>query len=203
MSRIVAILDDEPESQQLGIALLAAIGSIVTSVQFVTVTDLPTVADRQTLYYPLTLNMPPNFQFWGQSIWQTCRDIDRLRHFAATTTGVTVGDGGNIWLPIIWTVTDPIYGETIELSKDGNYRPISIDDRDCRSLEQFSRELLIEIDAPPAVYLIQSNLAATEIVFDRLFPFPAIPTLASIGRKPDLFECYWRCIAQHHNLSVK
>lgn len=195
MSRIVAILDDEPESQQLGIALLAAIGSIVTSVQFVTVTDLPTGADRQTLYYPLTLNLPPNFQFWGQSIWQTCNDIDRLRHLAATTTGVNVGDGGNIWLPIIWTLKDPVYGETIGLSEDGNYRTISIDDRDLGALEQFSSRLLIEISASPAVYLIQLKLVQTGIVFDRLFPFPATPALASIGRKPDLFECYWRCIA--------
>ncbi len=203
MSRIVAILDDEPESQQLGIALLAAIGSIVTAVQFVTVADLPAIADLHTLYFPLTLNIPPSFQFWGQSIWQTCREIDRLRHLAATTTGVTVGDGARLWLPIIWTVTDPIYGEAIELSEDGNYRTISIVDRDLCSLEQFSSKLLIEISAPPAVYLIQLKLAATGIVFDRLFPFPAPPALASMGREPDLFECYWRCISQHHNFNVK
>jgi hypothetical protein len=195
MPKFVAILDDLPETQRLGVAMLRAVGSIVDSVQFVIANDLPTVADRHTLYCPLTLNIPPNFQFWGQSIWQTCGDLDRLRHLCATTVGVKVGDGGNLWLPVIWTVKDPIYSDPIELSADGNYRSIEIDDRDLQSLQQFSNKLLTKINAPAAVYLIQAKLAETGIVFDRLFPFPATPALASLGKKPDLFEHHWRCIS--------
>ena len=113
MSKIVVILDDTSDSQRLGVAMLRSIGEIVESVQFVTVAELPAVANPKAMYCPMTLAVPPTFEFWGQSIGQTCQEIDRLRDLAATTTGVKVGDGGNLWLPLIWTAKDPIYGEVI------------------------------------------------------------------------------------------
>lgn len=97
--------------------MLRSIGEIVDSVQFVTVDELPSVADPKAIYCPLTLNVTPTFKFWGQSIGRSCQDIDRLRDLAATTTGVKVGSGGNLWLPIIWTARDPIYGEVIGMGK--------------------------------------------------------------------------------------
>jgi hypothetical protein len=196
MPKIVLILDDTPDSQRLGVAMLRSIGEIVDAVQFVTVAELPSVADPRAIYCPMTLNVPSTFQFWGQSIGQTCQDIDRLRDVAATTTGVKVGDGGNLWLPIIWTAKGPIYGEVIGEIERGNYQqPIHLDDIDRQPLYQFGYQLLTQLTAPPATYLVQFSKAEMGIIFDRLFPFPAIPALASVGvQQPDLFDCHWRCI---------
>ena len=195
MSKIVVILDDTSDSQRLGVAMLRSIGEIVESVQFVTVAELPAVANPRAIYCPMTLAVPPTFEFWGRSIGQTCQEIDRLRDLAATTTGVKVGDGGNLWLPLIWTAKDPIYGEVIGES-EGNYqRPIHLDDIDRQLLHRFGFQLLTQLTAPPATYLVQFSKAETGLIFDRLFPFPAIPALASIGvQQPDLFDCHWRCI---------
>ena len=195
MSKIVVILDDTSDSQRLGVAMLRSIGEIVESVQFTTVAELPAVANAKAIYCPMTLNLPPTFEFWGRSIGQTCQDIDRLRDLAATTTGVKVGDGGNLWLPIIWTASDPTYGEIIGKSGDEYQQPTHFDDRDLPLLYQFSCQLLTQLTAPPATYLIQFSQVERGIIFDRLYPFPAIPALASIGvQQPDLFDCHWRCI---------
>ena len=194
MSKIVVILDETAASQRLGVAMLRSIGEIAESVQFVTVIDLPPIADPKAIYCPMTLNVPPTFEFWGQSIGRSCQDIDRLRDLAATTTGVKVGDGGNLWLPIIWTAQDPIYGGIIGKSGD-DYQPTHFDDLDLQLLHQFSSQLLTQLTAPPATYLLQFSQLETGTIFDRLFPFPAIPALASIRvQQPDLFDCHWRCI---------
>jgi hypothetical protein len=204
MPKIVLILDDTPDSQRLGVAMLRSIGEIVDAVQFVTVAELPAVPDARAIYCPMTLNVPSTFQFWGQSIGQTCQDIDRLRDIAATTTGVKVSDGGNLWLPIIWTAKGPIYGEVIGEIEGGNYQqPIHLDDIDRQPLYQFGYQLLTQLTAPPATYLVQFSKAEMGIIFDRLFPFPAIPALASIGvQQPDLFDCHWRCITEQSIVDV-
>jgi hypothetical protein len=196
MSKIVVILDDTSDSQRLGVAMLRSIGEIVESVQFTTVAELPAVASAKAIYCPMTLNLPPTFDFWGRSIGQTCQDIDRLRDLAAMKTGVKVGNGGNLWLPIIWTAQDPIYGETVGKSGDDYQQPIALENSDLLPLlHQFSCQLLTQLTAPPATYLLQFSQAERGIIFDRLFPFPAIPALASIGvQQPDLFDCHWRCI---------
>jgi hypothetical protein len=196
MPKIVVILDDTSASQRLGVAMLRSIGEVVESVAFVTVAELPAVASPNAIYCPMTLAVPPAFQFWGQSIGQTCQQIDRVRDLAATTIGVKVADGGNLWLPIIWTANDPIYGEVIGKIDEDNYRqPIQLEEIDRQSISQFGDRLLTQLNAPPATYLVQFSKTETEIVFDRLFPFPAIPALASIGtQQPDLFECHWRCL---------
>jgi hypothetical protein len=196
MPKIVVILDDTSASQRLGVAMLRSIGEIVESVEFVTVADLPAVASPKAMYCPMTLAVPPAFQFWGQSIGQTCQQIDFLRDLAATHLGCQVGDGGNLWLPIIWTASEPIYGEVIGKIDEDNYRqPIHLDEIDRRSICQFGERLLTQLSAPPATYLVQFSQADTGIMFDRLFPFPALPALASVGvRQPDLFEYHWRCI---------
>lgn len=196
MPKIVVILDDTSASQRLGVAMLRSIGEVVESVEFVTVTELPAVASAKAIYCPMTLAVPPAFQFWGQSIGQTCQQIDRLRDLAATTIGVKVGDGGNLWLPIVWTAGEPIYGEVIGKSDGDDYQqPIHLGEIDCRSIYQFGNLLLTDLSAPPATYLVQFSQTDPGIIFDRLFPFPAIPALASVGSQhPDLFECHWRCI---------
>ena len=206
MSKIVVILDETPESQRLGVAMLRSIGEIVESVQFVTVSDLPAVASPKAIYCPMTLAVPPTFQFWGQSIGKFCQDIELLRALAANTTGVKVGAGGNLWLPVIWTAQDPVYGETIGKNGDDYQQPVPLEDIDRQSLHRFGHQLLTQLTAPPATYLVQFSKAETGIVFDRLFPFPAIPAIASIGvQQPDLFDCHWRCITGQSigNVSIK
>jgi hypothetical protein len=196
MPKIVVILDDTSASQRLGVAMLRSIGEVIESVEFVTVADLPAVASAKAIYCPMTLAVPPAFEFWGRSIGQTCQQIDLLRDLVATTIGFKVGDGGNLWLPIIWTAGDPIYGEVIGKNEGDDYRqPIHLDESDCRSISQFGCQLLTQLNAPPATYLVQFSQTDAGIMFDRLFPFPAIPALASVGvRQPDLFDCHWRCI---------
>ncbi|WP_373541597.1 hypothetical protein [Chamaesiphon sp.] len=195
MSKIVVILDETADSQRLGVAMLRSIGEIVESVQFVTVSELPAVASPKAIYCPMTLAVPPTFQFWGQSIGKFCQDIDWLRALAANTTGVKVGGGGNLWLPVIWTAQDPIYGEIVGKSGDDYQQPVALEEIDRQPLYQFSSQLLTRLTAPPATYLVQFSKVAAGIIFDRLFPFPAIPALASIGvQHPDLFDCHWRCI---------
>jgi hypothetical protein len=204
MSKMIVILDNTPLSQRLGVAMLGSIGTVVSSVQFTTIAELPIVADPQAIYCPLTLDLPHTFQFWGQSISRSCQEIDQLRHLAVTTTGIKVGNGGNLWLPIIWTVRGPIYGEVIGLIEPDNYQqPIHLDDIDRQPLYQFGYQLLTQLVAPPATYLIQFSKTDSEIVFDRLFPFPATPALASIGvQHPDLFESHWRCITKQSIVDV-
>ncbi|WP_310485013.1 hypothetical protein [Chamaesiphon sp. VAR_48_metabat_403] len=195
MPKTVVILDDTPESQRLGVAMLRSIGEIVESVQFVTVAELPAVASPRAIYCPMTLAVPPTFEFWGQSIGRSCQDIDRLRDLAATTTGVKVGEGGNLWLPIIWTAQDPIYRDVIGESEGNHQQPVDLSDFDLEAIYEFGCQLLTQLTAPPATYLVQFSQGETGIIFDRLFPFPAIPALASIGvQQPDLFDCHWRCI---------
>jgi hypothetical protein len=195
MSKIVVILDETQDSQRLGVAMLRSIGEVVESVQFTTVAELPAVANTRVIYCPMTLNLPPTFEFWGQSIGRSCQEIDRLRDLATTITGVKGGDGGNLWLPIIWTTQDPIYGDIIGQSDDKDRQPTHFDDLHRQSLYQLSAQLLTQLTAPPATYLLQFSQTEREIIFDRLFPFPAIPALASIGvQHPDLFDCHWRCI---------
>ncbi len=195
MSKIVVILDETPDSQRLGVAMLRSIGEIVESVQFVTVSDLPAVASPQAIYCPMTLAVPPTFQFWGQSIGKFCQDIDWLRALAANKTRVKVGDGGNLWLPVVWTAQAPIHGEIIGKNGDDYLQPVPLEDIARQSLYQFGERLLTQLNAPPATYLVQFSTADAGLIFDRLFPFPAIPALASIGvQQPDLFDCHWRCI---------
>jgi hypothetical protein len=198
MPKTVVILDDTPESQRLGVAMLRSIGEIVESVQFMTVAELPAVANPKAIYCPMTLAVPPTFEFWGQSIGRSCQDIDRLRDLAATTTRVKVGDGGNLWLPIVWTAQDPIYRDVIGEGEDGNYlQPVDLSDLDRNAIYEFGCQLLTQLTAPPATYLVQFSKSETGIIFDRLFPFPAIPALVSIGvQQPDLFDCHWRCITR-------
>jgi hypothetical protein len=197
MPKTVVILDDTPESQRLGVAMLRSIGEIVESVQFLTVAELPAVANPKAIYCPMTLAVPPTFEFWGQSIGRICQDIDRLRDLAATTTGVKVGEGGNLWLPIVWTAQDPIYRDVIGESDDNYQQLVDLGDLDRQAIYRFGSQLLAQLTAPPATYLVQFSNTERGIIFDRLFPFPAIPALASIGvQQPDLFDCHWRCITR-------
>ena len=73
--------------------------------------------------------------------------------------------------------------------------PVAIPQRQQKSLHNLASELLENLNAPAASYLLQFSLYNGEIVFDRLWPFPAAPALITLKtQQPDLFSCHWRCM---------
>jgi hypothetical protein len=212
MSRTIIILDDTPDGRRLGLAMLAGIPqaesksvAVATFPETIIVSELAKVPDVDAIYCPLTLDLPTEFKFWGRDIGQTCLNIDALRHLAAMRMGLKVGDRGNLWLPIIWTARGPMYGEVIGKVDSDSYRqPIYLNDVDRQPLYQFGYQLLTQLNAPPATYLMQFSHPEREVVFDRLLPFPALPALASIDiQSPDLFACHWRCITRQPMVDIR
>ncbi|MEP0750874.1 hypothetical protein NDA03_01450 [Trichocoleus sp. Lan] len=165
-------------------------------------TDLQNQAE--TLWCPLTLNLPESLEFPAQSLYQACRDVTGLRQLVeqlGATTGV-----GDFWLPIVLTAKGPLYGEVIGRVEDdesrrleptlkGYRQPVHLSDIWRQPLYQLGHRLLQSLSAPPAVYLLQFGFQEQKIIFDRLLPFPGEPAIASINvQKPDLFTCHWHCL---------
>lgn len=157
------------------------------------------------IYCPLTIQLPPWFNFQAQEVYQACRDIKEIRLWVEQNLHykTNVDDGGeaglgDLWLPIILTAKGPLYGEVIEEGEMPNFyrQPVDLTDDWRQPLYHLAYQLLNHLSAPPSVYLLQFSLRGKEIVFDRLWPFPAAPAIASIGiQKPDLFACYWLCLS--------
>jgi len=146
--------------------------------------------------------LPEHFDFPQRKIYSACKDINTRRRWVEKNLGfkTSVGDSwlGHLWLPIILT-DKPIFAEIIgEGSMPNSYEhPILIPKRQQKSIHGLAEQLLDSLDAPPATYLLQFSLYNGEIVFDRLWPFPAAPAL--ITRKtqlPDLFTCHWHCLTE-------
>ncbi|WP_013323898.1 hypothetical protein [Gloeothece verrucosa] len=157
------------------------------------------------IYCPLTIQLPHWFNFPGQQVYQACREIKErqiwvAKHLSYQTTldeGPNAGLG-DLWLPIVLTAKGPIYAEVIEEGEMPNFyrQPVDLSDDLRQSLYHLAYQLLENLAAPPSVYLLQFSLKGKEIIFDRLWPFPAAPALASLMRqKPDLFTCYWLCLS--------
>lgn len=154
---------------------------------------------------PLTLSLPDALSFPEQSLYQTCRDVEGLRLRVIRQLGERVSadrsvcsGSGRFWLPIVLTAKGPLYGEVIQsdIRDAAPYiQPLHLPDRYRQSLYQLGQRLLDLVSASPAVYLLQFDFQDEAIVFDRLFPFPAAPAIASLGiQTPDLFDCHWRCL---------
>ena len=159
--------------------------------------------DDQTIYCPLTIQLPEYFDFPQKRIYSACKDINSRRRWVEKNLGLktSVGDSwlGHLWLPIIFSADDPVYGEVIgEGSMPNSYeQPIIIPNRQRQSLHNLAAKLLDSLDATPATYLLQFSLYKGEIVFDRLWPFPAAPALITLKtQQPDLFTCHWHCLTQ-------
>ena len=164
--------------------------------------SIKTSRDESTIYCPLTIQLPEYFDFPQKRIYSACKDVNSRRKWVEKNLGLktSVGDSwlGHLWLPIILT-DKPIYGEIIgEGSMPNSYeQPISIPSRQRKSLHDLADKLLESLDATPATYLLQFSLYKGEIVFDRLWPFPAAPALITLKtQKPDLFTCHWHCLTQ-------
>jgi hypothetical protein len=164
---------------------------------------------------PLTLALPNTLPFPEQALYQICQDVEGLRFQVTQQLGNCTGDG-QFWLPVVLTAKGPLYAEVIQASVRATLscrskvsqldaaegsppyaQPLHLPDRYRQPLYQLGQRLLSLVSASPAVYLVQFGFQGEEIVFDRLFPFPAAPAIASLGvQTPDLFECHWRCLTQ-------
>ncbi len=154
------------------------------------------------IYCPLTIQLPEHFDFPQRKIYSACKDINMRRRWVEKNLGfkTSVGDSwlGHLWLPVILT-DKPLFAEVIgEGSMPNSYEhPVSIPKRQQKSLHGLAEQLLDSLDAPPATYLLQFSLYNGEIVFDRLWPFPAAPALITLKtQRPDLFTCHWHCLTK-------
>ena len=156
------------------------------------------------LLCPLTLDLPSRFPYARQELYQQCRDVVGRRE-QAKALGYGTGSG-DFWLPVVWTSKGPLYGEAIARSPEGTYyQPYHLSDSQRQPLYRLGQQLLRQLGAPPSVYLLQVGWS-DRLVFDRLWPFPGAPALASLEvQSPDLFTCYWRCLTQQpiRDLQVK
>ncbi len=166
--------------------------------------------DQSTLLYSLTLHLPEELQFPAQNLHQICRNVSALRQ-RVQQLGFSVGRG-YFWLPIILTPKGPLYAEVIGLIDQYSRRliqseqnlpevdycqPVHLSDQRRQKVYELGYCLLESLAAPPATYLIQFGFQADQICFDRLWPFPAKPAIASLGvQEPNLFACHWRCLVE-------
>ncbi|ACB51100.1 hypothetical protein cce_1750 [Crocosphaera subtropica ATCC 51142] len=198
-----------PATEKMVMALETAIhaDSPSTQVEVIAAATLwsktvqPPKADLDTIYCPLTIDIPTWLPFREQKIYQDCKDVKGRRLWVEKTLGykTSIGDSwlGDLWLPIAVTPAELIYGEIIgEGVYPNSYeQPITLNKSLHRSLFDLAQGLLDSLDAPPSLYLLQFSLKGQTIVFDRLWPFPAAPAIASLSYPhPNLFTCYWHCL---------
>jgi hypothetical protein len=156
---------------------------------------------EDSIYCPLTIQLPEYLNFPQQNIYQTCQKVDLLREWVQINLGYKTSTGnlglGHLWLPVVLTAKGPMYGEVIgETEIPNSYlQPVDLGDEQRQRLYHLAYQLLNFLSATPSVYLLQFSFRNHHIVFDRLWPFPAAPALASIGKQtPDLFTCHWSCL---------
>lgn len=153
--------------------------------------------ESSVIYCPLTLDLPAELEFPARRIYQACRDVAGTRQWVEAKLDYHTGEG-RFWLPVALTAKGPLYGEVIGLGdKTGSYRqPIHLTDDLRQPLYHLAYKLIDALNAPPAVYLLQFDQQGPEIIFDRLFPYPEVPAIASLAvQQPDLFTCHWLCLA--------
>ncbi|NJK67962.1 MAG: hypothetical protein HC789_14240 [Microcoleus sp. CSU_2_2] len=196
---IVAGAEKGP-AQALKVAI--AQSNPLSEVNIVSVSELNsgTIALDGAIVCPLTLDVPENLVFPGRDVYRFCANILAVREQVQEQLQVPVGDG-NFWLPVVLTAKGPLYAEAIgrdahKHSGELSYSlPMHLSDVWRQPLYELAYRLLEVVNAPPAAYLMQFGFAGNRICFDRLWPFPAAPAIASVGvQVPDLFVCHWYCL---------
>jgi hypothetical protein len=186
-------------SERLGQAMQAAIAIAQPTASCRTVEQ---VRPEDSGFCVLTLDVPPELDFAGQKVFAACRQVDSLRQWVTAQTGYRSGPG-TYWLPIVNTAKGPLYAEAIAQSADSYHQPLHLNDQQRQPLYQLGFSLLQYLQAPPAVYLLAFGYADRDLLFDRLWPFPAEPALASLNvQQPDLFTCHWRCLTNQPILDL-
>ena len=152
------------------------------------------------IWCPLTLDLPNTLQFPARNIFQACSQVTTLRQRVQKLGYETVGGGqrlGDLYLPVVLTAKGPLYGEVISEGEatSAYQQPVDLPDNQRQPLYHLAYQLLQSLSAPPTVYLLQFGYKEQNLVFDRLWPFPGVPAIASIGvQEPDLFTCHWHCL---------
>lgn len=203
------LISASPVTQKMVEALKQSITKNSSSPITIEIVSAATLWSRQTelekkssqiIYCPLTIQLPEYCEFPAKKIFSACKDIVGRRRWVEKHLEfkTSVGDSwlGHLWLPIVLTGSKPIYAEVIgEGAMPNSYeQPVVIPNRQRKSLHTLAYKLLESLSAPPAVYLLQFSLYNGEIVFDRLWPFPAAPALITLKtQQPDLFTCHWLC----------
>lgn len=197
-----------PVSETPPTVTLVSAAAVPESVQMQLLTP-----DSETIVCPLTLNLPETLTFTAQPLYQTCREVADLRQRVAQELDYATGDG-DFWLPIVLTARGPLYAEVIgfpasrsesssESNTTGYLQPIHLSDRWRQPLYRLAQTLLRLLDAVPGAYLLQFGFQNGAVQFDRLFPFPEAPAIASIQvQEPDLFVCHWLCLTQQPILDL-
>ena len=201
MSRVLIVAD-----AKIGpaVALLAAIAQsnpfAEVSIGLVSELNSGAIDLSGAMVCPLTLDVPSNLVFPGEDVFRFCRHVSAARDRVQEQLQVPTGDG-NFWLPVVWTAKGPLYAEAIGAEADQEsgelsyFQPVHLSDVWRQQLYDLAYRLLKLVNAPPATYLIQFGFVGERICFDRLWPFPAAPAIASVGvQVPDLFVCHWFCL---------
>ena len=155
------------------------------------------------IYCPLTIQLPCWLDFPGQSIYQACQEINARRQWVSQQLNLPLCSDanwlGDHWLPIIVTTNGIQFLPLIyEGMMPNAYEMVSWDlppyQRYQSGLENLAQALLKELKAPPAVYLLQFSLTQG-LLFDRLWPFPAAPAIATVNHGyPNLYTYHWCCL---------
>lgn len=219
MLKVLILLDAEVGAASLTLQMVEgfkeaiATSSPLTQVETHLISELDesAIACDRVLICPFTLDIPDWLAFPGQPIYRICRDISATRFRVEREFEVLTGDG-NFWLPVVWTAKGPLYGEAIGVTDPATpeqssvsspslhppFRfPLHLSDVWRQPLYALAYRLLQSLEAPPATYLMQFGFQGQEICFDRLWPFPAAPAIATLGvQSPDLLTCHWYCLTE-------
>lgn len=159
-------------------------------------------SQKDIIYCPLTIKLPDWFNFPAQQIYYACADLEKRRKWVQQHFGYKVSKDnlhlGDLWLPIIFSSEKLMYGEVIgEGILPNDYeQPQHLPSEIYTNVQILAKELLHSIQAIPSVYLLQFRMLDENIIFDRLWPFPACPAIASINsQKTDLFTHHWHCLS--------
>ncbi len=201
MSKVLIVAGGEKDPAA---SLKAAIAQShpLTEVDICAVSELNAgaIAPGEAIFCPLTLDVPENLVFPAQEVFRFCSNVSAARERVSQELLFPVG-GGNFWLPVVLTAKGPLYAEAIggepdKQSGELSYsQPVHLSDVWRQQLYELAYRLLNLLNAPPATYLMQFGFVGERICFDRLWPFPAAPAIASVGvQLPDLFVCHWYCL---------
>ncbi|MEG4207871.1 hypothetical protein QUA20_28610 [Microcoleus sp. Pol7_A1] len=201
MSKVLIVADAHKGPAE---ALLRTIAKSnhLTEVNICGVSELNSgaIAPGGAIVFPLTLDLPSHLVFPGRDVFRFCSNIWAARDRVSQELQVPVGDG-NFWLPVVLTPKGPLYAEAIGAEADKHSgelsysQPVHLSDLWRQELYELAYRLLNLLNAPPATYLMQFGFVGERICFDRLWPFPAEPAIASVGvQVPDLFVCHWYCL---------
>jgi len=201
MSKVLIVAGGEKGPAE---ALLRTIAQSnpLTEVNICGVTELNSgaIAPGGAIVCPLTLDLPSHLVFPAQDVFRFCGNVSAARDRVAQELQVSVG-GGNFWLPVVLTAKGPLYAEVIGAEADKQSgelsysQPVHLSDVWRQQLYELAYRLLNLLNAGPATYLMQFGFVGERICFDRLWPFPAAPAIASVGvQVPDLFVCHWYCL---------